>query len=109
MGLGAWVIVQMLATAYFRGVDGNPPASRYIDALAFGTVVNALSLGWLARHGRANPAARCARAFVALAWLAVVVVDRATSIKLWLTRVCASTPLTTFSPTPPAASASPLP
>ena len=81
MGLGAWVIVQMLATAYFRGVDGNPPASRYIDALAFGTVVNALSLGWLARHGRANPAARCARAFVALAWLAVVVVGSGDQLK----------------------------
>ena len=73
MGLGAWVLLQLLATAYFRGVDGNPPASRYIDALAFGTVVNALCLGWLARHGMANPAARWTRAFIAFAWLATVV------------------------------------
>ena len=81
MGLGAWVILQLLATAYLRGVDGNPPASRYIDTLAFGTAVNALCLGWLARHGRSNPAALCARAFVALSWLAVVVVGSGDQLK----------------------------
>ena len=73
LGLGGWVLLQLLATAYFRGVDGNPPASRYIDTLAFGVVVNALALGWLARNGRVDSPARRMRAFMALAWLATVV------------------------------------
>jgi MFS family permease len=73
LGLGAWVLLQLLATAYARGDGGYPPASRYIDTLVFGIVVNALALGWLARHGRLDTAARCARAFIALAWVGTVV------------------------------------
>jgi MFS family permease len=73
LGLGAWVLLQLLATAYARGVEGRPPASRYVDTLVFGVVVNALALGWLARFGRADLAARGTRAFLALAWIGVVI------------------------------------
>ena len=73
LGLGGWVLLQLLATGYARGEGGHPPASRYIDTLVFGVVVNALALGWLAKHGRTDAAARGTRAFMALAWLAAAV------------------------------------
>jgi hypothetical protein len=73
LGLGAWVILQLLATACARGVEGRPPASRYIDTLVFGVVVNGLALGWLACFGRTDLAARATRAFIALAWIGIVI------------------------------------
>jgi hypothetical protein len=71
--LGGWVLLQLLATAYARGADGNPPASRYIDTLVFGIVVNGIALGWLARHGRTDLSARLARGFIAIAWIGIVI------------------------------------
>jgi hypothetical protein len=47
LGLAAWVILQILATAYTRGAGGGVPSSRYADTLAFGLIVNGLALGWL--------------------------------------------------------------
>ena len=47
VALGGWVIVQLLATAYARGANADFPASRYMDTLTFGTMVNGLSLAWL--------------------------------------------------------------
>jgi hypothetical protein len=42
-GIGLWVIMQAAAIAYARGENGNGPiASRYMDVLALGAVVNAL-------------------------------------------------------------------
>ncbi|HEY5229178.1 MAG TPA: hypothetical protein VIJ19_11595 [Opitutaceae bacterium] len=47
VGLGGWVFLQLLASAYARGAGGPLPASRYIDTLATGAVVNAMALGWI--------------------------------------------------------------
>jgi hypothetical protein len=44
-GAGAWVVLQVLATAYARGSGGPSPASRYIETLVVGVLVN---LGCLA-------------------------------------------------------------
>ncbi len=44
-GAGAWVLLQVLAMAYARGSGGPSPASRYIDTLVVGVLVN---LGCLA-------------------------------------------------------------
>jgi hypothetical protein len=73
LGLGGWVLLQLLATGYARGAGSYPPPSRYIDTLVFGAVVNALALAWVMQHGSAGVAARGARAFMALAWLAAAV------------------------------------
>jgi len=43
-GTGLWVFCQVLATAYARGSGGPSPASRYIDTLAIGLIVNLLCL-----------------------------------------------------------------
>lgn len=47
VALGGWVLVQLLATAYARGAGADFPASRYMDTLSFGTMVNGLLLAWL--------------------------------------------------------------
>ncbi|MEO7274564.1 MAG: hypothetical protein ABIX28_17260 [Vicinamibacterales bacterium] len=44
LGLGAWVAVQSAAVAYSRGANGAIPASRYLDMLSFGFVVNTMAL-----------------------------------------------------------------
>jgi hypothetical protein len=44
LALGAWVIVQAAAISYSRGVGGGPPASRYLDVLSFGFVVNCMAM-----------------------------------------------------------------
>jgi len=53
LALGAWVLCQALAIAYARGGDGVAPASRYLDLLGLGLVVNSLALAtWLAAGKR---------------------------------------------------------
>ncbi|HVW21330.1 MAG TPA: hypothetical protein VHC86_08950 [Opitutaceae bacterium] len=66
--LGGWVLLQVAATAYARGAGGDPPASRYVDTLVFGAVVNAVSAAWLigAFERRRKVAAAC----LGLAWAA---------------------------------------
>jgi hypothetical protein len=44
LGMGLWVMLQCLATAYARGVDGMGPVSRYMDSSSFVMMVGALSL-----------------------------------------------------------------
>ena len=46
LALGAWVVIQAAALAYSRGVNGTAPASRYLDMLCFGFVVNTIALVW---------------------------------------------------------------
>ena len=41
---GLWIILQFTATAYGRGANGGWPASRYLDTVAVGLLVNALAL-----------------------------------------------------------------
>ena len=66
-GLGAWVILQILATGYARGAGAPNPASRYIDTLVFGAMVNALCWGWLWRSG----AGRLPVAVLGVAWVSL--------------------------------------
>lgn len=69
LGLAAWVVLQILATAYTRGVDGGMPSSRYADTLAFGLIVNGLALAWL--WPRLTPWRSCAA--VSVAWVLAVI------------------------------------
>jgi hypothetical protein len=73
LGLGVWVWLQLLATAYARGVGGPAPASRYIDTLVFGLVANALALVWLAAPGLLIRRARLTLATLGIAWTAIFV------------------------------------
>jgi hypothetical protein len=41
--LGGWVILQAAGMAYARGIGGRLPASRYMDILALGFIVNLLA------------------------------------------------------------------
>lgn len=41
---GVWTLMQSAAVAYARGAGAAGPSSRYLDALAFGVMVNALCL-----------------------------------------------------------------
>lgn len=54
--LGGWVLVQIVATAYARGAGADYPASRYMDTLVFGTVVNGIALAWLLSRRSSTPA-----------------------------------------------------
>ncbi len=47
LALGGWVILQALGIAYARGLDGAAPASRYMDILVLGLLVNGLSFHFL--------------------------------------------------------------
>lgn len=67
--LGAWVIVQVVATAYARGAGADYPASRYMDTLAFGAVVNAVALGWLLTLWTKSAAARVTGYLLGVGWL----------------------------------------
>jgi hypothetical protein len=64
-GLAAWVALQAAAIAYGRGAGGNPPISRYQDALSLGLLVNTYVLVvWLdSVNGPAVP-----RRIVVAAW-----------------------------------------
>lgn len=43
LALGGWVILQAASMGYARSIGGSSPASRYMDSLAFGVVVNLLA------------------------------------------------------------------
>ncbi|MDM8563344.1 hypothetical protein QUF54_08320, partial [Candidatus Marithioploca araucensis] len=47
--LGGWVILQAASMAYARGVGGRIPASRYMDILALGIIVNLLAFYFIAQ------------------------------------------------------------
>jgi hypothetical protein len=44
IGLGVWVAVHAALVAYARGAGGAPPATRYMDFLSLGFIVNAMAL-----------------------------------------------------------------
>jgi hypothetical protein len=58
LALGGWVLIQLAATAYARGVGADYPASRYMDTLVFGAMANAAALGWLLTPEASAPAGR---------------------------------------------------
>jgi hypothetical protein len=66
--LGGWVLVQLVATAYARGAGADYPASRYMDTLSFGAMVNAVALAWLMSGRPMQPAARWTTYVLALGW-----------------------------------------
>jgi hypothetical protein len=68
VGLGGWVLLQLLASAYARGAGGPFPASRYIDTLATGAVVNAMALGWIWKERAPNTAWVPSAAVLGVAW-----------------------------------------
>jgi hypothetical protein len=71
---GLWVILQFAATAYTRGAGGPWPASRYLDTVALGVLINALAV-LVALSSDAFPGWRTGgRTTVAAAWLGIVVV-----------------------------------
>lgn len=67
--LGGWVLVQLLATAYARGAGADYPASRYMDTLTFGTMVNVAALCRLATEQAADRVSRPGLALLAAVWL----------------------------------------
>jgi hypothetical protein len=69
---GLWVLLQIAATAYGRGAGGAWPASRYLDTVATGVLVNALAL-LVALSSDSFPGWRAwGRTAVAVAWAGVV-------------------------------------
>ncbi len=67
--LGGWVLIQIVATAYARGAGADYPASRYMDTLAFGALVNGLALLWLLSVKRLAPLHRYLHYAVGVLWL----------------------------------------
>ncbi len=67
VALGGWVLLQIVATAYARGAGADFPASRYMDTLTFGAMVNGLSLAWLLAPARRG--GRMAFGVIATAWV----------------------------------------
>ncbi len=67
--LGGWVVVQLLATAYARGAGADYPASRYMDTLTFGALVNVAALCRLATESASERVSRPGLALLAGVWL----------------------------------------
>ena len=65
---GGWVLIQIAATAYARGAGADYPASRYMDTLAFGALVNGLAVAWLLSVKRSRPVRRWSHHLLAAAW-----------------------------------------
>ena len=66
--LGGWVLIQIVATAYARGAGADYPASRYMDTLAFGAMVNGLALLWLLSVNRVARLARWLHGALGVVW-----------------------------------------
>jgi hypothetical protein len=49
LALGGWVILQAASMAYARGIGGRIPASRYMDILALGVIVNLLAFHFISQ------------------------------------------------------------
>ncbi len=72
VALGGWTLGQLIATAYARGAGADHPASRYMDTLSFGALVNGLALAWLFSTGGFNRPRRLALGVVGVAWVALL-------------------------------------
>lgn len=69
--IGGWVLLQVLASAYARGAGAGEPASRYMDTLALGLVVNGFALAWLCAYVSLSTFVTLTRTALALAWISV--------------------------------------
>lgn len=74
IALGAWVLLQVAATAYARGADANYPAPRYLDTLAVGVMTNGIALAWWWQAGAGSRVARLAQLGLSIAWLCAVAI-----------------------------------
>ena len=72
LALGGWVLLQILATAVVRGAGGAGPASRYLDTLGFGAVVNGIILALLLGPALAARGRLLLPALAATVWTLVV-------------------------------------
>ena len=70
LAAGLWVLLQIAAVSFYRGVDGGFPASRYSDIFQFGLLVNLLSWIEVERDLRARWLKP--RLALAAAWIAVL-------------------------------------
>jgi hypothetical protein len=73
-GLGAWVLLQAGAVAYARGAQGSAPASRYMDFLSLGLLVNTAAFLALLCRAQAKPGVRRPGVAAFAVWLLVAVV-----------------------------------
>jgi hypothetical protein len=82
LALGAWVAIQCAALAYTRGVNGTAPASRYLDMLCYGFVVNTMAVLAIAalRGSRAWKLAGTAAIAIWIAIGAVGITDLSRSV-----------------------------
>ncbi len=71
LALGAWVVLQAAATAYARGGWGTSIASRYMDLLSIGMVVNVFSIVLLFRRHAGRRWERAALTILCAAWIAM--------------------------------------
>jgi hypothetical protein len=69
LSLGAWVVLQAAAVAYSRGANGAVPASRYLDMLSFGFVVNTMALLVVVNNWRPSGRAPLAGWGVLAVWM----------------------------------------
>jgi hypothetical protein len=70
LALAGWVALQAAAVAYSRGANGAVPASRYLDLLSLGFVVNTMALLFLTTHTRRTGRLALAGWAVVVVWLA---------------------------------------
>lgn len=69
IGIGGWLALQFMSMAYGRA--GSPVASRYLDTITIGLLVNCASGLWLIDSGR-HPLASRATVAPMIVWLAMV-------------------------------------
>jgi hypothetical protein len=78
VGLGLWVVLNAGAIAYGRGAGAGLPATRYLDFLSLGFVVNVVAILTFLDRTRASTLARNIATGALVGWLvfAMVGVDR---------------------------------
>jgi hypothetical protein len=70
LALAAWTALQCAVLAYSRGVNGIAPASRYLDMLCYGFVVNTMAVMAIGRY-RDTRVWTMAGGVALAAWLAI--------------------------------------
>jgi hypothetical protein len=84
LGLSVWVVLQAGGLAYVRGAGAAQPATRYLDILSFGFIVNVAALLAVLDRARPGTVARPLARAALVCWFlfAVVGVDRLTTRSL---------------------------
>jgi len=74
LGIGIWLSLQIAVTAYARGAGNLLPASRYMDILALGVMVNLLAVILMFRLQPVQTRGHRAVVAIGAGWLAVATV-----------------------------------